>query len=233
MFERGDLGEALRHAIPLGGAQIESKPIALGIPSARERLDIEPDAAAPGSSYAFGAELYAEMQRLYRRAFERLDAQGRVDEAAFVLAELLRTDAEAVSYLERHGRARLAAELAEVRGLAPGLVVRQWFLARDVDRAVAVARAHGAFADAVDRLERAQKKQEARALALCWAEDLAEAGFRNGGPGGGEGPRRGAPGTADDPGPGLLLWRAGQVQERPQHHDDERHRESGNAPCST
>lgn len=176
MFERGDLGEALRHAIPLGGAQVEHKPIALGVPSARERLDIEPDAAAPGSSYAFGAELYAEMQRLYRRAFEQLDAQGRVEEAAFVLAELLRTDAEAVSYLERHGRARLAAELAEARGLAPGLVVRQWFLARDVERAVAVARAHGAFADAVDRLERAQKKEEAQALALCWAEDLAEAG---------------------------------------------------------
>jgi hypothetical protein len=176
MFERGDLGEALRHAIPLGGEGGMDERLALGVPGARERLEIVPGALGPSAHLSLGPALYGEMQRLYRRAFEQLEAQGRLDEAAFVLAELLRADEEAVSFLERHDRAQLAAELAEARGLAPGLVVRQWFLAGDLERAVAVARARGAFADAVDRLERTRRLKEAQALAVCWAEDLAEAG---------------------------------------------------------
>ena len=55
---------------------------------------------------------------------------------------------ELAHFLERHGRPRLAAELAEARGLPPGRVVRQWFLARDVARAVDLARRTGTFADA-------------------------------------------------------------------------------------
>src|SRR5690606_27242115 len=93
----------------------------------------------------------------------------------FVLAELLMANEEAVSFLERHGRFGLAAELAEARKLAPGLVVRQWLLAGDRERAVRLAIRHGAFADAIARLER-----DHRALALqlraLWADRLATAG---------------------------------------------------------
>lgn len=63
-------------------------------------------------AYGFGQDLYAELRALYRAAFQRLDAQGRIEQAAFVLAELLQANEEAVSYLERHGRLRLAAEMA-------------------------------------------------------------------------------------------------------------------------
>ncbi len=70
---------------------------------------------------------------------------------------------------------RLAAELAEGRKLAPGLVVRQWMLAKDVARAVDIARSTGAFADAVLRLERTHAA-ESRVLRLLWGEVLAQAG---------------------------------------------------------
>ncbi len=176
MFERGDLDEALRHAIPLRGPGGLDDLLALGMPRPRESLAISAHPPASGGSIGLGPELYGEMQRLYRRGFEMLEARGRIDEAAFVLAELLRADLEAVSFLERHGRLRLAAELAEARSLPAGLAVRQWFLAGDVERAVQLARARHAFADAVERLERSGRRGPAEALRLCWAEDLATAG---------------------------------------------------------
>jgi len=175
MFERGDLGEALRHAIPLGGLDADAAP-SLGVPDPRAALRIDP-ARSPGAAMVgLHPGVRGALQQLYRGAFARLEAQGRFEEAAFVLAELLRADAEAVSFLERHGQLRLAAELAEARELPAGLVVRQWFLAGERERAVRIARTRQAFADAVDRLERSQRRDEAAALRLCWAEDLAEAG---------------------------------------------------------
>lgn len=175
MFERGDLDQALRHAVPLGRDGATGL-LSFGTPRPRGALAIAPEVARGGAMLHSGPDLHAELQRLYRNAFLALERQGRIDEAAFVLAELLRADEEAVSFLERHGRLRLAAELAESRGLPPGLVVRQWFLAGDMDRAVALARAGRAFVDAVERLERSGRRKEADALRLVWAEDLAEAG---------------------------------------------------------
>jgi hypothetical protein len=177
MFERGDIREALRYAIPLGGPEADAlRGVPLRLPGPRADLEIRP---SPGSSWSvarMAPDLYGELQRLYRAAFERLEAQGHIEEAAFVLAEVLHAHEEAVAFLERHGRLRLAAEMAEARNLAPGLVVRQWFLTGDRERALWIARRSGAFADAVTRLERSRKREEARALRLLWGADLAEAG---------------------------------------------------------
>ena len=173
MLDRGDLTEALRHAIPLGGeAQGPTSPM-LGVPSPRSDLSIGLGPSRVGSSMLAATDLYAELRARYRAAFERLEREGRIDEAAFVLAELLHEEAEAVSFLERHDRLRLAAELAEARKLAPGIVVRQWFLAGDAARAIRIARRHGAFADAVARMAKHDRAHELRVL---WAETLAEAG---------------------------------------------------------
>ncbi len=175
MFEQGNLDEALRYAIPLGEEKLsEQARIALGLPGPRESLTIQPQRGA-GSTFGGGQEVFAALKERYRAAFKRLEREGRIDEAAFVLTELLGAHEEAVSFLEKHGRLRLAAELAEGRGLAPGLVVRQWLLAKDIARAVAIARRSGAFSDAVVKLERTHPK-EARVLRLLWAETLAEAG---------------------------------------------------------
>ncbi|RKG98778.1 hypothetical protein D7V97_32520 [Corallococcus sp. CA053C] len=176
MFEEGRLDEALRHAIPLGKDPDPQAQLALGVPGPREQLRIQPRGSS-GSAQVFGGgpAVFEALRERYRTTFRRLEREGRIDEAAFVLAELLNAAEEAVSFLERHGRLRLAAELAEGRELPAGLVVRQWLLARDVARAVAIARRGGAFADAVLRLEKSHPR-EAEALRLLWAESLAEAG---------------------------------------------------------
>ncbi|MFT3774166.1 MAG: bpX6 domain-containing protein [Minicystis sp.] len=173
MLDRGDLDQALRHAIPLGGSAEGPVSPALGVPAPRSDLSISLGSRGLGTAMAATTDLYAHLRQKYRAAFERLEREGRIDEAAFVLAELLQEAAEAVSFLERHGRLRLAAELAEARKLQPGLVVRQWFLAGDIGRAVRIARRHGAFADALLRLDKHARAPELRVL---WAETLAEAG---------------------------------------------------------
>jgi hypothetical protein len=177
MFEHGDIREALRYAIPLGGPEGESlRGVPLRLPGPRAHFDIRPGVTPSTSALEMAPDLYGELQRLYRAAFERLEAQGHIEEAAFLLAEVLHAHEEAVAFLERHGRLRLAAEIAEARELPPGLVVRQWFLTGDRERALWLARRTGAFADAVTRLERSRKHEEARKLRLLWGADLAEAG---------------------------------------------------------
>jgi hypothetical protein len=176
MFEQGDLHEALRYAIPLGSELTEQARVSLGLPGPRESLAIQTHRTkGPASIFGGGEEIYAALKERYRAAFKRLEREGKIDEAAFVLTELLGAHEEAVSFLEKHGRLRLAAELAEGRGMEPGLVVRQWLLAKDLRRAVEIARRSGAFSDAVLRLERTHPA-EARTLRLLWAETLAEAG---------------------------------------------------------
>jgi hypothetical protein len=180
MLSGGDVREGLRHAIPLQSMkEILERPQAKGLswrlPTARAQLSISPGRARPSSSLVLADDLFGQLRALYRRTFEQLDAQGRHEEAAFVLAELLQSDEEAVAYLERNGQLRRAAELAEARGCAPGLVVRAWFLAGDRDRAVRFARERGAFHDAIARLGKSNP-EAARQLRFLWADALAAAG---------------------------------------------------------
>lgn len=175
MFERGDINEALKHAIPLGDLSSLSQQPALGVPSPRNNLSILPWQGLSSRSIGLAGDVMSYLHQLYRSSFDRLVAQNRIEEAAFVLAELLRANEEAVAFLERHGKLKLAAELAEARELPPGLVVRQWFIAGDIKRAVGIARRTHAFADAVMRLER-KNKEEAPKLRVMWAESLATGG---------------------------------------------------------
>lgn len=178
MFDDNQLDDALRHAIPLGtaaGRTDETLP-AWRPPSPRSSLNIEPGrGTGTPRGLSVGEDLFATLRQRYRAAFERLLARGELEKAAFVLAELLHEDEEAVQFLERHQRLHLAAELAEARGLAPGLVIRQWMLAGEIERALQLARRHGAFAEAVLRLEQGHADQ-ARALRLAWAHHLADTG---------------------------------------------------------
>lgn len=173
MFERGDYAEALRYAIPTsklpgGGASVPS--LLPGAP--RDRLML--GGARATSAVGLGGELFEQLRALYRRAFQDLERRGRILEAAFVLSELLQDDHAAVDFLERNGLLVQAAELAEARGLPSGLVVRQWFLVGDKERALLIARRDGVFEDAIARLKGSPDEQ--RALRLLWADHLAESG---------------------------------------------------------
>src|SRR5205807_5939611 len=176
MFEQGDMDEALRHAIPL--SSISDSPIlrmTLGLPGVRQNLRLNPFGRRPSSAMVLGQSLYSHLHQLYRSTFKRLEAQGRIGEAAFVLAELLRANEEAVAFLERNGRLREAAEIAEARELAPEIIVRQWFVAGEKERAIQVARKTGAFHGAVLRLEKS-RHPAAPELRKLWAQSLADAG---------------------------------------------------------
>jgi hypothetical protein len=172
-FEDGNLDEALRHAIPLDGRDPVTR-AALGTPSRRGSLDINgPRGTAAG--IGLDAQLQAFLRQTYQRSFEMLDRAGRIDEAVFVLAELLNQGMEAVDYLERKGRIEQAARLAETLELAPAIVVRLWAMAGDLERAMQVARLTNGFGDAVAELER-RKHPQAASLRLTWAQETVARG---------------------------------------------------------
>ncbi len=173
LLEKGDMGEALRHAIPLDSFSQANRP-AFGSPRPRASLDI----SGPGqtrSTISLGAELEQYLRTTYRRTFERLDREGKIDEATFVLAELLKNGGEAVDYLEKKGRIKQAAQLAETMELAPEIAVRLWCMAGNVERAAQLARLNQAFSAVVQLLEQRQSPQ-APLMRLQWAEDLALCG---------------------------------------------------------
>jgi hypothetical protein len=172
-FEDGNLDEALRHAIPLDGRDPVTR-AALGTPGRRDSLDIRgPHASAAG--IGLDADLQAFLRKTYQRSFEMLDRAGRIDEAVFVLAELLNRGMEAVDYLERKGRVEQAARLAETLELAPAIIIRLWSMAGDLERAIRLARLSDGFGDAVAELER-RKHPQAPALRLLWAQEMAARG---------------------------------------------------------
>lgn len=172
-FRQRDYGEALRRAIPTGRGGGQPAPFAW-LPKRLGNLALTGPSSG-GGAFMLPIFAYQQLVDAYRRAAEELERAGRIDEAVFVLAELLGDAEGALALLERHERYKLAAELAEIKELAPGIAVRLWFLAGDIQRAVRLARLRGAFAEAVVRLADGHPK-EARDLRLVWATSLAEAG---------------------------------------------------------
>lgn len=176
LFEQGKWHEALQHAIPLGKpGENDDTPTGIGVLRPRSELAIRPTPTRADSSLPWTG-LHDGFKQLYREAVERLKNEGRFDEAAYVLAELLREDEEAVSFLERHGQLRLAAELAEARKLPPSLIVRQWWLAGEKERAIALARRHQCFSEVIFRLEQSSQRAAAETLRVEWAQLHAEWG---------------------------------------------------------
>ncbi len=174
MFENGDLAEALRHAIPLGDGQGGGEQ-SFGTPGRRDDLSIKGQQGA-ARSLLFEEGMEAHLRKLYRQSFERLDREGRVDEAAFVLAELLKSREEALDYLETHGRHAQAADLALAWDMSPSQIVRLLCLAGDWSRAIMVARRDDAFAAAVMLLQD-KAPESADRLRLEWAEALTGKGL--------------------------------------------------------
>ncbi len=165
-FTRRQWDDALRDAIALGGGV--GGTLTLRLPS-RRTAGLAPSArrTSAARSVPFGPNVRDHLRELYRQAATALEREGRIDEAAFVLADLLDQPAEAVALLERHRRFDLAAGLAEGRRLPADLAVRLWWRAGRRDRAVELARARGAFAAAVDRLATVDRTA-ARELRGAW-----------------------------------------------------------------
>jgi hypothetical protein len=176
MFQSGNIEEGLRHAIPLADSTklASTRRSWFKLPQRRPDLSIRFQRPEPRSAWGMGGQWYNYLRDLYRQAFQRLEAQGRIEEAAFVLTELLAAHAEAVSFLEKHGRFRLAAEIAEDRKLTPVLAIRLWWLAKESRRAISLACRTGQFAQAIQLL--VGHPAEADQLRLVWAERLQQSG---------------------------------------------------------
>lgn len=174
MFDEGDLDEALRNALPLDGDLRDALGQAFGTPGRRDHLQLGQRGGGHVNLH-FGDDAEALLRQRYRQAFERLDRQGRIDEAAFVLGELLNARQECVDYLERLGRTAQAADLALGWDLPSATIVRLLLLADDWERALMVARRDRAFAAVVPALERSHPGV-AMKLRVVWAEDLADRG---------------------------------------------------------
>jgi hypothetical protein len=121
-------------------------------------------------------DMEAHLQKIYRQSFERLDREGRIEEAVFVLAELLKVRQEALDYLEKHGRHQQAADLALAWDMPASVIVRLLCLAGDWQRAIQVARRDDAFAPAVALLQE-KWPESANRLRLEWAEALTGKGL--------------------------------------------------------
>jgi hypothetical protein len=173
LFDEGNLAEALRHAIPVDGDG-GTLGQAFGTPRRRDSLEVA-RLRSPATRIQLGQELQAHLRTLYRQAFTKLNREQRIDEAVFVLAELLNARREALDYLERHQRFAQAAELALGWDMEPALIVRLLCLAGDWRHAVAVARRDGAFATAVFQLER-RWPDVARRLREEWGNALLQQG---------------------------------------------------------
>lgn len=173
MFEEGDIAEALRHALPLGGEQ-GNLGQAFGTPTRRDDLALG-KRSGPGTAISLGEDLEAHLRKVYRQHFEKLDREGRIDEAVFILAELLKARPEALDYLERHLRFRQAADLALAWDMPADSIVRLHCLAGDWRIALQVARRDNAFANAVEMLEK-KWPQAAKRLREDWAEMLVARG---------------------------------------------------------
>ncbi|MFJ5230965.1 bpX6 domain-containing protein [Kitasatospora sp. NPDC088391] len=182
-FRRRDWDEALREAMALGGEREPGGASWLSLALPRRRTGPLRPSRAQGTTGAVsalsGPTVHQHLTELYRNAAEALEREGRTDEAAFVLADLLSAPAEAVALLERHGRYADAAALAEGRGLDPELVVRLWWRAGERDRAVRLAERHAAFAVAVRRLADVAPDQALR-LREAWVRSRQAAGDRMG-----------------------------------------------------
>jgi hypothetical protein len=167
-----DVDEALRNAIPLGGLGPAAR--SLRLPAPRRTLTIT-GGGLRRRTVGVGGDAYAALRAMYQRAAERLEGDGRIEEAAFVLVELLNNPWSGVALLERHKRWELAARVAEERGLEAAAVVRLWWLGGDRERAVLIARRRGAFAAALSRVAQTDAAL-ARELRLAWVDALERAG---------------------------------------------------------
>ena len=174
LFEQNRLSEALRYAIPLeGNVAVQRLQAFFGSLIPRKSLDFT--SSGSGRFLGTSPDALGYLRNLYEKALERLLAEGRIEEAAFVCGELLGRYGQAVDLLEKAGRLKQAARLASLKGLEISLQARLWLLAGELSLAMQLARRGWCQAQLIDSL-RSTHPEVAEAFQATWARDLAAAG---------------------------------------------------------
>ncbi|MBN9414562.1 MAG: hypothetical protein J0I12_03945 [Candidatus Eremiobacteraeota bacterium] len=174
LFEQKNWQEALRHAIPIQETSRQQLDAFMGQLKPRDNLNFT-SPAETGSSIGTSLHGLDLLKAVYRKALHQLTEAGRIDEAAFVLGELLDGTAAAVELLEKHGKLEAAARLATLKGLPAPLQVRLWFQAGKPQTALILARRYGVQAEALQLMAR-KNPELADQFRAVWATDLADAG---------------------------------------------------------
>lgn len=179
LFDDNNLQEALKHAIPLSQpdapAALQASPSTWNPLSPRQHLNLSSSAGQATQHIGLQQDIHEHLRKLYRKSFEQLDRQGNIDDAVFILAELLDAKNEAISYLEKHQRYQQAADLALLWDLHSGLLVRLFCLAKQPHTAVLIARRDNAFSEAVLALEKTHPSL-AQSLRVEWAQSMRDRG---------------------------------------------------------
>lgn len=174
-FNGGDWEGALKQALPIDSRDPNTLIGGLGIPKPRASLTLSEKCY--GTQYCLSLDWHTmtHLRHLYRAGFEQLNQQGRIQEAAFVLVELLSDVEEGVAYLEQKEGISAALKLALAREANPATIVRLCCLAENWGLAIQVARRNHAFAQAVAGLTKAQPELAIQ-LRKEWARALADQG---------------------------------------------------------
>lgn len=176
MFEDENLENALRYAVPLNTKADGFEKEALGTPDPRKDISINLQSRSRGgSSYDFGEQFYQYLQDIYQNAYEKLLRQGDIEQAAFVLAELLGDISGAIDLFEKNGQIQKAAELAEALG-TPEQAIRLWLKLGNKERVISIAKKFDAYQSAISALENKNMKAESFILRDLYAEDLIARG---------------------------------------------------------
>ncbi len=175
LFRQKEWDDALRQAISIGGSGGSGTP-GFRMPKPRSGpLRPTPFRRSGGRVIAGTQDDRHRLAELYLTAATELEKAGRIEEAAFVHADLRNDPLRAATLLAEPGMYALAAELAEGRDLAADLIVRLWWRAGNRARAVDVARVRGAFATAIQYLSKVDITA-ARTLRREWISDRQRAG---------------------------------------------------------
>ncbi len=171
-FERGDLLDALRHAPSLARL---GQSLGTTMQNFAPRADFSLSQSPGGRTSAVDMpeHVFDWLGQMYRKSFAQLDRAGAIDQAVFVLAELLEARTEALDYLERQQRYQQAAELALRWDMPAATIVRLLMIAGDMERALAVARRDNCFSQVLQQLKDRHPKH-AEVVRLQWANYLAD-----------------------------------------------------------
>lgn len=172
LFEQGNIDEALKYAIPINGNGVADNQL-FGVPKPRNKLSLSEKVYGVGRTVAMAPALHQHLSNLYRQSFKTLDKQNRIEEAAFVLIELLNSLNEGLEYLQKHQRYQQALDIAIARDADSDLIVRLCCLTQQWEKAIMVAKRDNAFANTVMLLEK-ESSALANRLRLIWAETLAQ-----------------------------------------------------------
>jgi tetratricopeptide (TPR) repeat protein len=167
-FREGDVEQALRHALPLGGPQERGSRAAEDARLPTHDLVYSLGALlgggqGPGSVWLAAGDVYDELASEYRRAAELATRRGDHRRAAFIHGKLLHDWRQAAAVLERGGLHHDAAVLYLEKLGDAAAAARAFESAGEVDRALELYLARGDHVAAGDLLGRAGEPERALA----------------------------------------------------------------------